>query len=98
MKLEFVNPGFSYSLDSMMLFEESNQSDWWRDANFYFYPMLKKEELRALPMSERRAYYQSKLEPFWVEKADGVCRKAGSVERALAKARGRDCAGAFRRL
>ena len=51
MKLEFINPGFSYSLDSMMLFEESNQSGWWRDANFYFYPMLKKEELEALPLS-----------------------------------------------
>ena len=109
MKLEFVNPGFSYSLDSMMLFEESNQSDWWRDANFYFYPMLKKEELRALPMSERRAYYQSKLEPFWVEKQTEFAEKLdrwnahwqkheGVIAQALSEGFDRDLSGKLEKI
>ncbi len=94
MKLEFVNPGFSYSLDSMMLFEESNQSDWWRDANFYFYPMLKKEEEPVSCLCRREERITKASWSRLVEKADGVCRKAIGGTRT-GKSTGRDCCRRF---
>ena len=39
MHLTYENPGFSHSLDSILLFETDDQSPWWREALFHFYPI-----------------------------------------------------------
>lgn len=77
MKLQYINPGFDYSLDSIMFFETGEQSEYWRSSLFYFYPQLDKARADALNIPERRAYYAEvlrraydEMQPEWTEKLE----------------------------
>ncbi len=63
MRLHYVNPGFEYSVDSIMFFETGEQSEWWRSALFHFYPELDKGLADALDLPARRDYYARTLRP-----------------------------------
>ena len=63
MRLHYTNPGFDYSLDSIMLFETGEQSEFWRSSLFYFYPELDKSRADALDLPARRDYYAQTLRP-----------------------------------
>lgn len=72
MKLIYKNPGYQYSIDSIMLFETGEQSDWWRSGLFYFYPQLKKEYIDTLGFEQRKSYYTDILSKEYTEK-EALC-------------------------
>ena len=47
MKITFRNPGFEYSIGSILLFQSEGESPFWSDSLLYFYPQLEKEKLRT---------------------------------------------------
>lgn len=61
MQVTFLNPGFDYSLDSILLFQRSETGDWWKDALFSFYPQLEREWMDRLGGTERAEYLRMVL-------------------------------------
>lgn len=56
MKIEYKNPGYEYSIDSIMLFQTDEQTPFWSDALLYFYPQIDKQELMKRNLMERKEY------------------------------------------
>lgn len=67
MQLIFHNPGFSYSVDSILELQREGQSDWWRDSLFAFYPQLNRAAYDALPPHARADYLRRGLLPVYDE-------------------------------
>lgn len=56
MNITFKNPGFDYSIESIMLFQTDGQSPFWSDSIFYFYPQIEKAKLLEQSFPERKKY------------------------------------------
>lgn len=61
MQVTFHNPGFDYSLDSILLFRTEESGSWWRDALFFFYPQLDRERMDRLSRAEQAEYLRKVL-------------------------------------
>ena len=61
MQIVFQNPGFDYSVNSILLFQTENTSDWWKDALFYFYPQIERMRMERLGREEQMAYLREAL-------------------------------------
>lgn len=61
MQITFDNPGFPYSIQSILLFQTADASDWWRDSLYFFYPQVDRERMEHLAGREREAYLRSIL-------------------------------------
>ena len=42
MHIQYINPGFQHSLDSMMLFHTHPDTPYWTDALYYFFRRFRK--------------------------------------------------------
>ncbi len=70
MESTFKNPGFLYSLNSIMLFQEDGESNYWSDGLFYFYPELDKTFAQSLEQGRRREYIENVLAKIYQEKQE----------------------------
>ena len=61
MQIVFQNPGFDYSVDSVLLFQTENTGGWWRKALYAFYPQVNRELMERLSGAERTAYLREVL-------------------------------------
>ena len=61
MKILYKNSGFDHSIDSIMLFQTDNQTLYWSDSLFYFYPQVDKQKLVNLNMEDRKIYISEML-------------------------------------
>lgn len=61
MHVLYKNPGFEYSVDSIMEFLNPENGPFWIDSLFYFYPNLNKQELLSMSFDNRKAYITDKL-------------------------------------
>lgn len=61
MQITFDNPGFPYSIQSILLFQTADASDWWRDSLYFFYPQVDRERMEHLAGREREAYLRDVL-------------------------------------
>lgn len=61
MQIVFQNPGFDYSLDSILLFQTENTSGWWREALYSFYPQVDREWMGRLDGAGQAAYLREVL-------------------------------------
>lgn len=61
MQLIWNEPGFDYSLKSILQFGEGEKNDYWMEPICFFYPQLKREELILLNEEQRRTYIQDAL-------------------------------------
>ncbi len=61
MEITFVNPGAEEMLRNIMGFQTEEESVFWSEPLFYFYPQLDKARAAALPFSERKAYIERVL-------------------------------------
>jgi hypothetical protein len=62
MDLVFRDPGFQYSIDSIMMFQSDEHSDWWRESLFMVYPQMDREHFDSLCPAERKAYMEEALQ------------------------------------
>lgn len=68
MELKFQNPGFAYSLDSIMEFQRDGEAPYWSNSLYYFYPGLDRGHALTLPKEQRCAYIGGVLEQVYQEK------------------------------
>ena len=55
MDIRYTDPGFDYSIDSIFLFQTEDETPFWTDSLYYFYPQLDRARTAALHPAERRA-------------------------------------------
>lgn len=56
MKIEYKNPGYEYSINSIILFQTGEETPFWSDPLFYFYPQINKEEFTKCSLADRNQY------------------------------------------
>ena len=61
MQITFQNPGFDYSMNSILLFQTENTGSWWKDALFSFYPQIDREQMERLSGTGQTAYLREVL-------------------------------------
>lgn len=77
MHIEFSNPGFEHSIESILLFQTDGESAYWTDSIYYFYPTLDKSRIDSLNPDGKREYITAELrktydslQDIWFEKLD----------------------------
>lgn len=61
MNIEFSNPGFEHSIESMLLFQTEGETTYWSDSIYYFYPSLDKKHIDSLKAAGKREYIAEEL-------------------------------------
>lgn len=56
MHITYQNPGFDYSMESIMLFQTDEQTPFWSDGLFTFYPQIDQDELFRQTPVDRKTY------------------------------------------
>lgn len=109
MKVTFVNPGVDYMIQSIMEFQSEDESAFWSEPLFHFYPQLDRAYAASLPFPERRNYIEQVLRTVYVELEDSINEKAdlyskhwdnckGQIIAALSDAFCIDCSKRFNDL
>lgn len=109
MNITFVNPGVDYMLQRIISFQMEDESSFWSEPLYHFYPQLDKAYAASLPFSERKAYIERTLRDVYVELEDSIQEKVtlyaghwadckGQIMAALSDAFGVDCASLFNDL
>ena len=62
MNITYKNPGYEYSIESIMLFQTDEQTPFWSDSVLYFYPRIDKTELEKRNFEEKKEYIYKVLE------------------------------------
>ena len=47
MDIRYTDPGFDYSIDSIFLFQTEDETPFWTDSLYYFYPQLDRARTAA---------------------------------------------------
>ncbi len=75
MELTYTNPGFAHSIDSIMEFQQGDQSDWWSGALFSCYPQLDRAKFDALPVPQRADYLRETLQALYAQEESAFAEK-----------------------
>lgn len=109
MKVIYENPGVDYMIRQIMAFQTQEESAFWSEPLYHFYPQLDKAYAAALPFSQRCDYIEEtmrrvyeEIEPQINEKVrlyteEWVLRQP-QIESALSDAFGVDCHMLFQDL
>ena len=109
MEITFKNPGFSYSVDSILLFQTDETSGWWKDSLYCFYPQLERKRIEGLCGAEQAAYLREALSNIYRQSEAELEEKVqtyqahweanrGEVEEALADVFQMPLAGRFQNI
>lgn len=75
MKITFVNPGVNYMIQRIMAFQTENESAFWSEPLFHFYPQLDKVHADSLPILKRREYIEHTLRAVYTELEEVIDKK-----------------------
>ena len=75
MDIQYVNPGFQYSIQSIVEFQKEDNSSFWNDSLYFFYEELDKEVAFQLTMEEREEYITNILKVYYQEKEASIQEK-----------------------
>lgn len=109
MEVTFINPGVDYMIESIMVFQTDEQSDFWLKPLYHFYPQLDKAYAASLPFCERKEYVAKTIRTVYAELEDAINEKAAlysnqwaeckdQITAALSDAFGINCADLFNDL
>ena len=109
MNITYKNPGYIYSLDSILLFLAGDQTPFWSESIFHFYPQLDKQTLSSLNLSDKQKYINDVLKDayeFLRKEIDSkvICynnhfqKHKCQIEEALSEAFNLDAASIFNNL
>lgn len=56
MKITVKNPGIDYMIESILEFQSDDETAFWSDSLYYFYPQIDKEHARSLTFTKRKEY------------------------------------------
>lgn len=106
MNVTFINPGVDDMIEKMMEFQTEDESYFWSEPLYHFYPQLDKSYAMSLPFSERKSYIERTMREVYVQLEDTINEKVTMYSRhwavcrdqitaALTDAFGVDCANLF---
>lgn len=109
MEVTFVNPGVDYMIRQIMAFQTEDESAFWSEPLYHFYPQLDKAYAASLPFPERNDYIERTLRAVYVEMEDTINEKVAlyskhwaackeQITAALSDAFGVDCVNLFNDL
>lgn len=109
MEVTFVNPGVDYMIENITAFQTEDESAFWSEPLYHFYPQLDKELASALAYSERKDYIERTLRTVYAELEDTINEKVAlyslywdackeQITAALSDAFGVDCSMLFNDL
>ena len=106
MEITFINPGVDYMIERIMEFQTEDESAFWSEPLFHFYPQLDKVYATSLPFPERKEYVERTMRAVYIDLENTINEKVVSYSRhwavckeqitaALSDAFGVDCASLF---
>ena len=106
MELTFVNPGVNYMIEQIMAFQTEDESAFWSEPLYHFYPQLDKTYATSLPFHARKEYIERTIRAVYIDLEDTINEKVASYSRhwavckeqitaALSDAFGVECASLF---
>ena len=106
MEVTFMNPGVDYMIERIMAFQTEDESAFWSEPLYHFYPQLDKAYATSLSFSERKAYIERTMRNVYTDLEDTINEKVSLYSRhwavckeqitaALSDAFGVDCASQF---
>lgn len=107
MEVTFVNPGVDYMIDGIMAFQTEEESAFWSEPLYHFYPELDRAYADSLPFGERRSYIERTMRAVYADLEPTINDRVARYQRhwnackeqitqALSDAFGIDCADEFR--
>lgn len=75
MNITYMNPGYQAMIDSIMLFQTPEETSFWSDSLFYFYPTLDKDIFKMLNYTEKEAYLFKEFEKIYLEQKPVILEK-----------------------
>ena len=109
MQITFINPGAEAIIESILAFQAENESTFWSDPLYDFYPQLDRNHAKSLPFPERKRYLERTMRTVYVEQQRVIDQKIALYTRhwnackpqitaALSDAFGVDCDAFFNDL
>ena len=109
MNIEFVNPGVDYMIEQIMEFQTEDESAFWSEPLYHFYPQLDRTYATSLSFAERKSYIKHTLQTVYAGLEDTINKKAdlyahhwntckAQITAALSDAFGVDCEKLFNDL
>lgn len=106
MKVTFINPGVDYMVQRIMDFQTEEESAFWSEPLYHFYPQLDKAYAVSLPFTERKGYIERTMRAVYTELEDSINEKIvlythhwnackPQITAALSEAFGVDCENMF---
>ena len=106
MEITFVNPGVEYMIERIIAFQTEDESAFWSEPLYHFYPQLDKVYATSLPFPERKEYFERTMRAVYIDLEDTINEKVALYSRhwetckdqitaALSDAFGVDCTGLF---
>lgn len=107
MEVTFVNPGVDYMIDGIMAFQTEEESAFWSEPLYHFYPQLDRAYADSLPFGERRSYIERTMRAVYADLEPTINDRVARYQRhwnackeqitqALSDAFGIDCVKKFR--
>ena len=85
MKVTYRNPGFDYSIESIILFQSDGETPFWSNSLFYFYPEIDKNMLTEKDASGKKQYIKDALAPVYKEICPELEQKVSSYNEYFLK-------------
>lgn len=109
MNLTFYNPGLDAMIQSIMEFQTKDETAFWSDSLYYFYPQLDKEYARGITFDRRKEYIGKALREQYVHLESEINQKKElyaahwaknkkQIEAALSEAFEIDCSLLFNEM
>lgn len=109
MEITFTNPGVDSMIRQIMEFQGEEETAFWSDSLYHFFPQLDKAYAATLPFAEKKKYIGRVLRKVYLELEDTINEKTvlyarhwenckGQIEQALSEAFRVDCGTLFNDL
>lgn len=97
MEITFVNPGADYMIQRMMDFQAEEESAFWSEPLYHFYPQLDKVYAAGLSFDERTEYIARTMRTVYAESENTINEKA-ALSRTIGKSANRKLLRLYRML
>ncbi|MCL2573871.1 MAG: hypothetical protein FWE34_04870 [Defluviitaleaceae bacterium] len=81
MEIAFKNPGLRYMVDSIMMFQKDDVSDYWRDSLFRIYSHMDRAHFDSLDTKKREDYIYEVMKNIYEKELDIITHKLDRYER-----------------
>ena len=75
MDVKFIKPDVNYMVQSIMNFQTEEETDFWTEPLYHFYPMLNKEYAQSLSFVERKKYIETVVRKNYMELEETLNQK-----------------------